>query len=440
MPHDPWAPRDDGLSSIDIPEAPPGFHDPPDLSAADRSSDLPPGHQLGPNIHSGVSFGRNAGRPENASRESPEYAVIQDLPRIEPTPVDWLWPGRIPLGKLTLLVGDAGVGKSLLTLDMAARISRGRPWPDAPQTPQKRGHVLILAAEDTPHDTLVPRLHVLKADISQVEAVAGLQGSDRSGWRERKWRRPIVLPDDIGLLDVLVGPRYEKPSIRSSYAPDGSRKDESVFPENGRFPPTRLIIIDPLAAYFARANGNDNVQVRRLLQPLVEFAAHYNVAIVGITHLNKSTSQPGRYRTLGSQAFTAVARAVWGVAHSPGDPARRRLLPIKNNLGPPPSGLAFRLGDNALAWETEPIADDWGDTLDRRAEDEAERGWSTKDAMNWLDELLQDGEFPAQNIRKLADDNLISKIMLKRAKARLKVKSRKEGFHKNARWIWSLPK
>jgi hypothetical protein len=425
------------MSSIDIPDGPPPS-DPADDGG--QAGELPPGHLLGPNIHQAPHFGKNAGRPRDADRLAAEYAVMHYFPQIKPSPVEWLWPGRIPLGKRTLLVGDPGVGKSLVTLDMAARVTRGGAWPDAPDVKQKRGHVLILAAEDTPDDTILPRLTAMGADLAQVESVAFLEGRDSNGWRKRTWHRPISFPDDVKLLDALVAPRYGEPYVQQYYGPDGKMGEMMIRPEEGRFPPTRLILIDPLSAYFPHASGNDNVQVRKMLHPLVELAARYKVAIVGVTHLNKSISQPGHYRTLGSQAFTAVARAVWGVARCKGEPTGRLFLPIKNNLGPAPKGLAFHLKDDGVSWDQDPPPDDWSDAIDRRAEAEAERRWSEDEARAWLKELLEDGELQAWDVTRMASKCGIHSEMIKRAKRKLGVKSRKAGFQKGSHWYWSLPK
>ena len=293
-------------------------------------------------------------RPKDADPNA-EFTIQCFLESTVSSPVSWLWPGRIPLGKLTLLVGDPGVGKSLLALDMAARITRGAPWPDAPQQRQRQGGVLLLSAEDDVADTICPRLERAGARMEWVETLWGLSGRDHyKGYQTRTWQRPLVLPDDVRAIErILIERRLDHPEV----SPD------SKIPW---FPPIRMMVIDPLPAYFAAGIGNDNVQVRRMLQPLIELAARYQMAIVGITHLNKSISQPGQYRTMGSLAFTAAARAVWGLTHDRDDPERRLMLPIKNNLRPPSAGLAFRIRDAKVEWEIGDVAADWKEAVARR--------------------------------------------------------------------------
>jgi hypothetical protein len=77
---------------------------------------------------------------------------------VEPESIDWLWPGRVARGKITMIAGDPGLGKSTVTLDMAARVSTGRPWPDAPDVSTPVGSVILLSAEDGLADTIRPRL------------------------------------------------------------------------------------------------------------------------------------------------------------------------------------------------------------------------------------------------------------------------------------------
>src|SRR5690606_9804699 len=101
----------------------------------------------------------------------------------EPEPVSWLWPGRFALGKLSLLVGDPGLGKSFLTLDAAARVSRGAPWPDAPGVPTTAGGVVLLSAEDAIADTIRPRLDAARADVSRIAALEAVRDPGRESAR-----------------------------------------------------------------------------------------------------------------------------------------------------------------------------------------------------------------------------------------------------------------
>ena len=102
-------------------------------------------------------------------------AITTRLSEVTPQRIEWLWPGRFALGKLTLLSGDPGLGKSFVTLDMAARISNGVPWPDSPTVPNPRGSVVLLSAEDDLADTIRPRLDAAGADVERITAIEGVR-------------------------------------------------------------------------------------------------------------------------------------------------------------------------------------------------------------------------------------------------------------------------
>jgi hypothetical protein len=106
------------------------------------------------------------------SAPEPSCLPIQSVGELDPRPVEWLWPGRLALGRLALLEGDPGLGKSFIALDLAARLSAGRPWPDGTPGPGPLP-ALVIAAEDNSRDTLRPRLQTLGADLSRVFYSAG---------------------------------------------------------------------------------------------------------------------------------------------------------------------------------------------------------------------------------------------------------------------------
>ena len=122
---------------------------------------------------------------------------MHDLENVERQLLDWLWPGRIPLGKLTLLAGDPGLGKSFVTLDMAARVSRGEGWPDMPLLKQPAGHVVLFNCEDDLGDTIAPRLDRLKADSRHIAAVEGVLVL------KQRQAQDLAIPEDAAQLLVL---------------------------------------------------------------------------------------------------------------------------------------------------------------------------------------------------------------------------------------------
>ena len=223
------------------------------------------------------------------------------LENVVPQKVDWLWPSRFPLGKLSLLIGDPGVNKSVLTLDMAARISTGAPWPDQTE-PQQIGGSVIISSEDGLHDTIVPRLLAAGADVHRIVCVRGKS-------------RTMNLESDIGELASAI-----------------DQVDNC-----------RLLVLDPLDAYLGRTDTHKNSQLRSILTPLAALAEQKRIAIIGIGHLNKRECL-AIYRSQGSVAYVAQARAVHLVARYE-EQDKRVLLPMKMNLCREPVGLVFCVDD-----------------------------------------------------------------------------------------------
>ncbi len=264
---------------------------------------------------------------------APTVSLI-DLSAVDPKPILWLWPGRIALGKLTMLAGDPGTGKSCLSCDLASRTSTGIGWPDGAAC--ERGGVVLMSAEDDVEDTIVPRLIAASADRSMIRAVEGIAFHDETGTPRE---RPLTL-DELG---------HVREAIEAT-------------------PDCRLLVIDPISAFLPPGNdGHNNAEVRGLLAPLARLAAETCVAVVMVSHLNKSSGGKAMYRTMGSLAFNAAARASWLVTKDKDDPARRLFLPVKNNIGPDCSGLAYRLENHGhgivVAWEADAIATTADDAL-----------------------------------------------------------------------------
>jgi hypothetical protein len=331
--------------------------------------------------------------------------VLKRVSEIEPQKLCWLWPGRIPLGKLSLFAGDPGLGKSLVTLDIAARVTRGREWPDG-TTNSQPGSVIILSAEDDPADTIRPRLETAGADLSKVHILQAVRRTK---------------PDGSCTLEhfSLEGDLVELQDAAASL-------DD-----------VRLIVIDPISAYLGNTDSHVNAKVRGLLAPLAGLAQSLRIAVIAVDHLSKS-NRPALYRPNGSIAFTAAARAVWLFAKSPDDPTQRLMLPGKMNLAPDQEGLSYTLreerpGVPAVVWgETVRLSAD--EVLQPEAvEQKSER----LEAMEWLRERLSAGPVSAKQTRTDAKQAGIAWITLRRAKDALRVRQTKEGFAGG--WHWELP-
>jgi len=352
----------------------------------------------------------------DVTRSATPVPVLVRLSDVRAEPIRWLWPGRIAVGKLTLIAGDPGLGKSFLTLDIAARVSSGTPWPDSQDTANPAGGVVLLSAEDDLADTIRPRLDAAGADVFRIVFVSAVRAPN---------------PDTGGTRPVPFTLSADLPAL-----------EEAIEHIGG----CRLVVIDPISAYLGggpRFDSHRNSDVRTVLAPLADLAARRGVAIVAVTHLRKGEG-PAMYRAMGSLAFVAAARAVWAVARDKDDPTgRRRLfLPVKNNLAGDQTGLAFALGQAAsgvpcVGWEPEPISISADDALsaDRPADDDG--GSALDEAVEWLREALADGPVQAKDVKRQARWDAIAPRTLDRAKAQLKVIAAPDGYR--GPWVWRLP-
>lgn len=320
------------------------------------------------------------GRPRFSVEARPVSSFVR-------RPLEWLWPGRIPLGKIALLSGDPNLGKSLITIEMAARVSADRDWPfDAPIP--KAGRALLLAAEDDVADTIRPRLEAAGANLDRVDVLLSQSaGGDR--------RRPVSLARDaVAIADLADKGNY------------------------------RLIVIDPITAYLDGSDINDQQEVRGVLSELSLVAERSRAAVVVVNHHRKSNDKgPAIYRTLGAIAFAAVARSAWNVMKDPADPSRRLMAPVKMNLAANPRAIAYRIEDPGLVkWETEPV-DVTADEVSIEALDHRDAEDRLREAKIWLHQFLSTGPRRSTDVKAAARKDGIANRALWAAKAALSVKS-----------------
>lgn len=313
---------------------------------------------------------------------------------IESKPIEWLWMQRIALGKLSLIVGQPGLGKTFAAVDLAARVSRGSAFPDGTRPPL--GEVAILTAEDSASDTLKPRLDAAGADVSRVHHIDGIRSADDK-------EHFLSLGEHLRQLDEWLASH----------------------------PEAKLLVIDPISAFLGNVDSHRNSEVRSILGPVADLAERHQVAIVGITHLSKGQAKAIN-RVIGSIAFVAAARAAWMVAQDPDDDERRLLLQVKNNIGKA-IGLAFRLvgEDQAtrVEWDSEPVLVSADDI------DVDDQSTPIVEAVDWITHKLADSPVPSSEVLKQAKADGIAERTLKRAKKELGIVSEKEGKH----WVWRLP-
>jgi hypothetical protein len=334
-----------------------------------------------------------------------EYGVL--LSEVVPERVRWLWEGRIALGKLNLVDGDPGTGKSAATTDLAARVSVGKPWPDGSEC--KAGGVVILSAEDGLADTIRPRFDAAGGDPSKAVAVSTAPAAEGN-------ERQIAIPDDLHIIEAAI---------------------ERVG--------AVLVVIDPLMAFLpGEVNSHRDQDVRRALAPLARLAERTGAAIVVVRHLNKATSGNALYRGGGSIGIVGAARSGLLIAKHPEDDGRRVLASIKSNLAAPAPSLVFYLSGT----ESGAVRVDWkGETpLDAAAllsapTDHEERS-ALSEAQEFLREVLAAGPVAAAEVRQEADSAGIAKRTLDRARQSLGVVSEREGEagkRGGGAWFWRLP-
>jgi hypothetical protein len=334
--------------------------------------------------------------------------VLTCLADVEPTAIRWLWKDRIPRGRLTLLVGRPGEGKSFVTCDLAARISNGTRFPDGADC--EAGSVLLLTAEDDPADTIRPRLDAAGADCSRIHLLSAIRSSDDDGEHER----PVSL-HHIDLIEQAIQ----------------------------RVPDCRLIVIDPIGSYLGGSTDahRDN-EVRAVLAPLAALASQYDVAVLIVMHTRKSRSEHADDAALGSRAFTGLARAVWHLAADPEDSERRLMLPGKNNLTRRQSGLACRIvGDGqqaCLEWSSDPVDLHADDVIGERSGSKKPGPLPAKqaEAANWLQQALARGPRMAKDLFREWEADGGSVETLKRSKKLAGVQSCRESS--NGPWLWRL--
>ncbi|KAF0245267.1 MAG: hypothetical protein FD180_1814 [Planctomycetota bacterium] len=269
----------------------------------------------------------SGGEPAKTPPRTESEPVLIRADSIEAKPLAWTWKGWIPSGKLVCWIGDPSLGKSLMTLDIAARVTTGAKWPDG-SGPAEIGSVVVMSAEDDAADTLKPRLMAAGADLSRVHFLTMVRKPDG--------RQSSFTLADLGPLEKAIKSLGD----------------------------VRLIIIDPVTCFLGGKDSYVNAQVRELLAPLAELAARFGVAVVFVTHRPKGGTTKAVYSASGSLAFTAAARAAALIAEDSDDRDRRFLLPVKSNLALMPQSLAYRVGVKVLdklgeipfiAWEPDPV-------------------------------------------------------------------------------------
>jgi len=296
--------------------------------------------------------------------------------------IEWLWPGWLATGKLHLLGGGKGAGKSTIAFDLLAQITCGGKWPDGTTAPL--GDVLIWSGEDDIKDTILPRFAVAGGDHGRVCFIDSIIVDGQ--------KRSFDPASDMPALLVTV----------------------ETLPE------LKAILIDPIVSA-AAGDSHKNAETRRGLQPLVDLAVERNIALLGITHFTKGTQGKDPIeRITGSLAYGAIPRVVWAAAKGDNEDGPRKLVRIASNIGNTGGGFEYLLRQDLVLdhdFTAQRIV--WGNRLDGTPldllENPQDKGKKMQ-AIELLDQLLVNGPVRVEDIRAAATANGVTWRTMERAK------------------------
>jgi putative DNA primase/helicase len=320
--------------------------------------------------------------------------------------IRWLWKGWLAHGKVHLLAGSPGTGKSTIAINLAAAITSGDPWPD--RTEQEAGDVLVWSGEDGITDTLMPRFLAANGDRHRIFFVDATHDGE-----ERRLFDPAT---DMAALEEAAS----------------------------KLPALKLLILDPVVSAIT-GDSHKNTEVRRAMKPVVDLAEKLGIAVLGITHFTKNTTgKEPLDRVVGSLAFGAVARIVLATVKPADIEAPRRLVRAKSNIGPDTGGFEYQLfGAPVPGCSSNVPRVDWGQILEGSArelmaieklDDQSPR---TDAAKEFLQDILKDGPIPQKDVRGAADAHGHAWATVRLAKENLKVVATKTGLQGG--WAWKLP-
>jgi hypothetical protein len=350
-----------------------------------------------------------------------EAIVELNLADVRVERIRFLWEGRFAYGTLSLLAGEPGAGKSTLAMYIAAVVTTGGTFPDAPDHRVERGTVILLSAEDDPATVVAPRLQFAGADLSKVVLLTAISTPKADGKR----RERMVTLADIDQIEKSLD----------------------------RHPDTKLLIIDPVGDVVGKADGNSDSEMRGLLGELRRVVKARGIACLLVAHTNKRAGAPALHRVMGSTAFTGIVRNAWVVLKDPQDDSRRLLVLLKANTGRR-DGLAFTeekdpaspyigkvvIDPTPITLSADEImaAEAGGQGEDGDGEATAERTTRFAEAISFLRVELADGPVLARDVKRAASDAGHSWTTVKAAKDKAGVMTYKEAGRADGPWWWKL--
>ena len=350
-----------------------------------------------------------APKPLNGKVQHPRTTepsvILKSAADYTPEPINWLWRDWLALGKLHLLAGAPGTGKTTLAISLAATITSGGKWPDG--TPVEAGNVLIWSGEDCIGDTLLPRFMAAGGNRERLHFISGR--------------------DDHGGATPF----------------DPSTEMPRVYEAAQTLPNVKLLLLDPVVSMVA-GDSHKNTEVRRSLQPVVDLAERLQCAALGVTHLSKETA--GREpleRVTGASPSAPFPVSCLATVRPADQDAPWRLIRTKSNIGPDTGGFEYMLFSAPVPghpFNAQTV--EWGQMLEGTArelmsvEQPGDDG-EGEDAEEFLVDMLRDGPTPTREIKEAARAHGLAWRTIERAKRHLGIQAAKLGMKEG--WAWEMP-
>lgn len=333
--------------------------------------------------------------------EEDEAALWGTLDEFDDEEINWFWQNRIPVGAITMFQGDPGIGKSTITMAIAAAASMGGVLPEAERI--HPCHVVLVATEDDPSKVIKPRLRDMGADLKQISVL----GTDR--------KKADGTPIFEGVVTVEM--IFNRIAAKNA----------------------KLLIIDPLIESLAALgiDVNKSEQVRPFMARLRNMADANDCAVVIVHHNNKNSGGKALYRAVGSIDIPASCRSVFSVGSDPENPGHKVMAHVKSNWAAMQPSLAYSIDNGVFGWlgESQLTAEDISQPPAPKAEREKSTG-----CREWLKSQLSEGPVNSEIIHGLAGECGYSRRKVFAAKDELGVAARRKGgAGEKGYWVWCLP-
>lgn len=343
--------------------------------------------------------------PTNAQKPAPMVGTDADrrpqgwtkASDVQVKKMEWLWEPYIPMGEITFLAGEPGVGKSTVAQAIATQTTLGA---EILGKAIPKGPVVFMSAEQSREHVTVPRFQDLGADLDMITLP---DEEDAQGDLH-----PYVL-DSSGIAELRAVCEGLRPS---------------------------LIVVDTVTAYFEAARDfNTANQVREWMRRLNSIARSVGCAVLVLGHTNKATGQKAIHRISGSVDFVGASRSVLMAGSDPDDPRVRGLAHVKSNVGPIGRGMGFTVEDGVFGWTGYSELD-----ADRMCEQPQAREAKERrsECEEWLRSVLEPGPRGAKEMERLAKAEGYSRRTLFDAKKSLGVASERDRFGAEGSWQWRL--